>query len=807
MKKFKSIFCTKTSRKLGFMIALILAFFSTDNWCAKIIYPWRATTAIVKVGETFEVWFDADSGQTINSIILEGPYNSVTSFFSVENGNWEYDGWSGNTYDIRLTVTVPADAPADKYDLILNTSSGNEISSASVKVIKEYKSTFYLMHFSDPHRWETSKNTLGILYKDQTVVLDIANIIDPEIFIETGDSYWQTPSDPSLNQNRLHDIMHGSSQVKGMHELESAALFMIPGNHDTPTHHSYDVTMKVAASAWNDLFGLQYHNFIYSSARFVGINNSWCPSDGSAPNFQWQIDKAVDWINSVGGGNMRIAYFHIPQDGVPLIYNSFKSAEESFKLMIGGHIHRYTTNPYSIDGNPIIYTAAGLKNGTTGAPFNLYKLNLNDGTFTSVGNSYSGHASLQVEKDWSTSKLILSYSKENNGSNANNTATIVNKFNFPIEGARVRFVLPKGIVYSVLNSSINQEFDGDIFHIIDIKVDLDANSTTTITVKAIDYCPDDPNKTEPGNCGCGEVEGTCDKYSLVVNSGSGTGDYYPFEEVSVSADSAQTNMKFDKWVIDSGTPSIVDIHASSTTMHLGGNAATITATFKEYNTIYQAEDAVYNGATLEQNFAGYHGSGYIAYKNPYNDFIEWRVDVPSSGSYNLIFRYANQGWRRPLELMVNGSVAEASLDFPATGAWTNWDVVLFTQSLNAGENLIRLTAIGLSGSNIDELRVGEGITSINESTDIMSKRFVLHQNYPNPFNPTTKIKYSIPIGSFVSLKVYDLLGRDIMTLVNGRKQKGTYQVEFDGKNLASGMYFYSLRAADFIETKKFVLLK
>ena len=111
---------------------------------------------------------------------------------------------------------------------------------------------------------------------------------------------------------------------------------------------------------------------------------------------------------------------------------------------------------------------------------------------------------------------------------------------------------------------------------------------------------------------------------------------------------------------------------------------------------------------------------------------------------------------------------------------------------------------------IDEIRVsaeGGEITSINESTDIIPNRLLLYQNYPNPFNPTTKIKYSIPIGSFVSLKVYDLLGRKIMTLVNERKQKGTYQVEFDGKNLASGIYFYILYADHFIKTRKFVLMK
>ena len=111
---------------------------------------------------------------------------------------------------------------------------------------------------------------------------------------------------------------------------------------------------------------------------------------------------------------------------------------------------------------------------------------------------------------------------------------------------------------------------------------------------------------------------------------------------------------------------------------------------------------------------------------------------------------------------------------------------------------------------LDEIRVSAvsgSLTTIDLVNSTKPNSFVLHQNYPNPFNPTTIIKYSIPIESFVSLKIYDLLGREIMTLVNERKQKGSYQVQFDGKNLASGLYFYSLRATDFIETKKFILMK
>jgi len=85
--------------------------------------------------------------------------------------------------------------------------------------------------------------------------------------------------------------------------------------------------------------------------------------------------------------------------------------------------------------------------------------------------------------------------------------------------------------------------------------------------------------------------------------------------------------------------------------------------------------------------------------------------------------------------------------------------------------------------------------------------FNLQQNYPNPFNPNTLIKYQIPELSFVTLKVYDVLGNEITTLVNEEKSAGSYEVEFDGNQLTSGIYFYQLRADSFVETKKMALMK
>ncbi len=109
---------------------------------------------------------------------------------------------------------------------------------------------------------------------------------------------------------------------------------------------------------------------------------------------------------------------------------------------------------------------------------------------------------------------------------------------------------------------------------------------------------------------------------------------------------------------------------------------------------------------------------------------------------------------------------------------------------------------------------------IDVDVNLTPKEFVLHQNYPNPFNPTTKIKFTIPVVETrhassqhaVSLKVYDILGNEVATLVNENKPAGTYEVEFnshsdEGQNLTSGIYFYRVKVGRFIQTKKMILMK
>jgi hypothetical protein len=102
------------------------------------------------------------------------------------------------------------------------------------------------------------------------------------------------------------------------------------------------------------------------------------------------------------------------------------------------------------------------------------------------------------------------------------------------------------------------------------------------------------------------------------------------------------------------------------------------------------------------------------------------------------------------------------------------------------------------------------VVSVRSDVSMIPERFVLEQNYPNPFNPRTSIRFQVSGLGFVSLKVYDVLGREVRTLVNETKSPGRYQVEFNAGNLPSGIYFYQMRVAGgqpFVTTKKLVLVK
>ncbi|MBN1634329.1 MAG: T9SS type A sorting domain-containing protein, partial [Ignavibacteria bacterium] len=138
----------------------------------------------------------------------------------------------------------------------------------------------------------------------------------------------------------------------------------------------------------------------------------------------------------------------------------------------------------------------------------------------------------------------------------------------------------------------------------------------------------------------------------------------------------------------------------------------------------------------------------------------------------------------------------------------------------ASTNLITLR--GMSDKQKEERRFNDlmtisGIKNTgavkSEINNITPEKYELSQNYPNPFNPVTNIQFTIPKSGLVSLKVYDVLGREVKSLVNEFKQAGSYIVSFDVRHggssseLSSGIYFYRLEAGDFVQIKRMILLK
>jgi len=137
------------------------------------------------------------------------------------------------------------------------------------------------------------------------------------------------------------------------------------------------------------------------------------------------------------------------------------------------------------------------------------------------------------------------------------------------------------------------------------------------------------------------------------------------------------------------------------------------------------------------------------------------------------------------------------------GSWSQLTGSHVTSFAVNGPNLF----VGMVSLGVWRRPLSEMITSVKTYDSDLPMHFRLSQNYPNPFNPSTSIKYELPRASDIRLSVSDLLGREVFVLVHERKDAGVHEVRFDGSNLASGVYFYSLQVGTFTQTRNLLLLK
>lgn len=151
--------------------------------------------------------------------------------------------------------------------------------------------------------------------------------------------------------------------------------------------------------------------------------------------------------------------------------------------------------------------------------------------------------------------------------------------------------------------------------------------------------------------------------------------------------------------------------------------------------------------------------------------------------------------------------------FKTTNSGFNWyqentgtGVVAFISSIYFFNQLTGWYVSG-AGKIFHTTTGGQTLVSSSFTKETIPDEFKLFQNYPNPFNPSTNIKYEIPQDNFVSIKIYNLLGKEVMNLINDFKKAGRYDISFNGSNLASGVYYYKIKAGEFVQIRKMVLIK
>ncbi len=231
-------------------------------------------------------------------------------------------------------------------------------------------------------------------------------------------------------------------------------------------------------------------------------------------------------------------------------------------------------------------------------------------------------------------------------------------------------------------------------------------------------------------------------------------------------------------------------------------SSNITVTVPTTTTL-QAEDAILSGAIVATNQLGYNGTGFADFTNASNDFIKWTFNAPTAGSYDLSFRYAVPSSGRSLQLKINGTVAIASLNFPGTGAWTTWQNVKTTQTLNTGSNEIMLTTIGLNGGNFDELVITDhsnlGVTDLTNNLNEKSVNI-----YPNPYKEGT---LSIDLIGFESMndakvKIINLLGQTIYQTSISNSSHAELNLT---NKLTDSIYLVSIEAGNTHIIKKLII--
>jgi len=482
--------------------SLITASGTADGEAAGIVYPWRATSAIVQAGDGFCVWFYNPECSIIDSVRLIGPFTIIKAGIdSIRTARFEYDSYTHGSVNNRIWVHVPAFAPMGLYHLAVHCGEATQVSLKSVQVIDRFKPAHSFIHISDLHVSRQWQGSAAQGYAKELELLDrfihVANIISPDFILITGDNihhYTRFNADstgwggekvyaadqPPLVEEKYRNLFEGAAGLAGLHALE-VPFFLTTGNHDfygvAPTDH------MAKARQWNAFCGLRAYGFSYDGTRvvvsddYLGDPKTDIPDQRPMSGLQGQTLK--NFFKESGTGCLRIMAQHRPDRIDTAFIDQYK-----INILLNGHRHDPATE--WVGATPTLSTRPGTvcRSGESGrwektlGFFRVFYLNKDSFTFTPpLRFCQNPTAPVQELK----LNLTLDFCRPNDGSSRQNKGLLVNNLGVDLPHCRIRFIMKKG-TYTIDRGCIEQVMHTDNATIVDVRVPVKANGRETVAI-------------------------------------------------------------------------------------------------------------------------------------------------------------------------------------------------------------------------------------------------------------------------------------------------------------------------------------
>jgi len=750
--------------------------------------------SILQPGDTLDILCDVSESPSSWSATLIREDHEIELSELDQDFDDEKDLWT-------LKAVLPNNLVSEMYDLKLEIpGETTDISEHAVQVISEFKDDFYFIHITDTHLPTNNYCRDDNYQQDSSEVLDLRevmkdiNIINPAFVLHTGDL---------IHEGELEDYLHNRYYTKSkriLGELD-VPLYLVTGNHDIGGWNTTPMSDGSARRNWWKFFGWKFLNnpsginpkytqdytFTYGNCHFIGmesyLNYDWWRSDiyGGASFIDQQLLWLEQKLNLMDESMLKILFYHFD-------FNSDLNLEElGIDLALWGHTHH---DSGELDAKPLNISTQACSNG-----LRAYRL------IRVKGDSILPVPTLHAGQNGNN--LNVEFHPANNGLNYQVSATIQNNLNERFEHGLLKFIMPADIRNpGVTGGTILQVDDSGQSTVFYIGVDIKDNSTQTVTLNTLSAsggpgastCTIDERFVEPGL-------DTLNIRAQIINP-----DNFRIEVKSIieafDQSNADTVLMFDDgahndsiagdglfgghWPVSGGEQNY-NIHISTFSVDSGyynvlSDAAYFTTIGPvKFDSLIVAQK---NGNRYRVRLLLQNSGSTATASNVHADLVidDDRIKIEDNHRF---FGDISAGQTAQSNSFYNFITQYPAENFDVQVLVSSNDTLFWTDSFT-----LLLALSDISGEEI-----------------AVPGKFILKQNYPNPFNPSTSIEFSLPKRERVTLKVYNLVGQEVATLVDGQLAPGNHVYVWDASDSPSGIYYYRIEAGTESHTQKLVLIK